>query len=265
MAKIKAGFPLNGTLGNYSIYKRKGTEKIVIRAKGGPSNELIKTSPRFAATRKSNKEFSGAGMASGKIQRAMYAVTHLADPVLSGRLTSVATMIQKLDTENPVGKRSLLFSRLPNILNGFALNIDIPFDSYVSSALDATVSRAALSASITVPKLTPKLNFHPPQDYELYRVIAVLGIVPDMQLGLYEYEPVNPNTQYFPRQSQTEWASVFRISPETSLTIQLPEHSNFDTSCSLVLSVGIEFGKYLTEGLVKAGKQVGSAKILSNS
>lgn len=264
MAKVKTSFPITGKFGNYSRYTRKGSDQIITRSRGGGSKSKIKKSKKAANVRLSNSEFAGAGKTSGKIQCAMYAVKHLAEPVLSGRLTAVATQIQKRDLENSVGKRSILFSKYPGILNGFSINADIPFDTYLKNPMEYSISRSNLSATIVVPELMNKINFDTPAGFPLYRVIAVLGIVPDMIRGATEYEPVNNRIIYAPRQDQTDWIAVKSKPTSRSLNIQLLENSNFDDSCSLILCVGIEFGKYVSDELVTPGKDVGSAKILAH-
>jgi hypothetical protein len=47
MAKLDGNFGFTGTLGKLSAYKKKGTEGIVLRTKGGPSRDQVKHAAAF--------------------------------------------------------------------------------------------------------------------------------------------------------------------------------------------------------------------------
>jgi hypothetical protein len=59
MAEMTPGFSLVGSISNLSAYKRRGSDKIIVRTKGGPSKEQINRLPSFKGLRNRNKEFGG--------------------------------------------------------------------------------------------------------------------------------------------------------------------------------------------------------------
>jgi hypothetical protein len=63
MAELK-GIPFIGSLGTLSAYKRKDSDKIILRGKGGPSKEQIKNGAQFELTRHNISEFGGRSKAA---------------------------------------------------------------------------------------------------------------------------------------------------------------------------------------------------------
>ena len=255
---------LPANLGSHSAYYMKGCDHLVIRTKGGPSKAMFKTSPRFANVRKNNDEFGAAGMAAGKIVRAMYAIKHLSDPHIAGRLTSIATIIKKLDTVNILGQRTIAFSKYPHVLEGFDLNRELAFDTVVKNGIATSISREDLTATVILPDLIPRANFNIPWNYPLYRIILVFGVIPDIRNGRQGYGPANSQTKYFPVQEQTEWTAAYDVRKSEEIVLQLPRESNFDETSSLILSIGIEAGKYVTNTIIEPVKDVGCGKICSH-
>jgi hypothetical protein len=132
MAKISPTIPFSNTLGDSSVYKMEGLDKLVIRAKHGPSKEQIETEPRYAKFRLSQFELKGAGKATSQICLAIFAVTHLKDHNYSGSLTKICRLMQAEDASRPLGERPILFSTNGRILSGFNLNKKIIFDSVLT-------------------------------------------------------------------------------------------------------------------------------------
>ena len=59
MATIKGPVQLEGGVGGMSFYTRRGSDKIIVRTKGGPSKQAIKNSPGFENLRLNQKEWIG--------------------------------------------------------------------------------------------------------------------------------------------------------------------------------------------------------------
>lgn len=70
MAQITQGLAFTGSISNLSAYKMRGSDKIILRTKGGPSKNMIKKSPRFEITRRLNVEFGGRATATKWIRNA---------------------------------------------------------------------------------------------------------------------------------------------------------------------------------------------------
>src|SRR5688572_9751206 len=146
MAEMTPGFSLVGSISNLSAYKRRGSDKIIVRTKGGPSKEQINRKSTFANLRKRNKEFGGRSTACSWIRRALNPQLPLADYNIAGPLNALLRPVQELDTLSEQGKRNIFLSRQPHLLSGFSLNRTYTFDAIVRNPLAFALSRDTLSA-----------------------------------------------------------------------------------------------------------------------
>lgn len=258
----KTDFPFPGSFGAYSIYNMRGTDKMVIRLKAGPSAEKIKKDPKFEKSRNQQSIFGVGSTTAKMIREAMFSITHLADFRLHGHFVKLNTAIMAMDTENPHGKASIVFSRGLHLFEGLSLNRQITFDSVVTTTVAYALDRNNCKATIQLPALLPGLNFNSPWNYPFFRFRINLGILRDViykeDIG---YEPQNPDPNEETVVFDTEWAPV-KV-PYASQQIELQvANPVFDESCHLLLSIGIEFGSQ-SKGTIQHVKYAGCGKILS--
>ena len=107
MAKANINIPINGKLGDYSAYKMKGVDHLVVRSKGGPSEHQMKNAPEFIRVRENMSEFAGLGKAAGKILNECYGVKQLSDYSLTGDIPKISKIIQKRDVEKKLNNRPI--------------------------------------------------------------------------------------------------------------------------------------------------------------
>ena len=259
---MKSAFnlPISNNIGDYSVYKMRGSDKLIFRSKGGPTKEQIKTRDAFSRTRKLNSEFSAVTKCAGKIKRAIFGVKDLSDFNLNGGLTKILMYIKNLDTTSMVGQREIIISKYRSFLEAFSFNRGNPFDSIVTTPVSFTISRGQLKATVQFPELQPGINFNPPASFGFYRFIAVFGIVSDVKLIGKSLNPANPLVNYNPVQFRTDWLRPgLSFLPEELI---LDNAIVIDDSCTMMLSVGIEFGVVYANGVVEAVKNMGSGKVL---
>jgi len=262
MAKMLPGFAFTGSLGNVSAYTMRGSDKIILRTKGGASKKKIKTSPGFAKTRKLNSEFGGRSKAAAWIMKMIWPQKALADYNISGALNALIKPIQAMDEENELGQRNIYFTRSPRLLEGFSLNKKYPFDSIIRNPLSCTLSRDELSAEIDYPELLPGINFIVPGNYPLYSLIATLGIIPDMLYAPTGYHAKKGYDKIFMKTAETQWYPVLNGSPASMMKIKL-DGVTPDQSFSLVLAIGIRLGTMSGSSEVRQLKHSGAARILA--
>ena len=262
MAKVSPVIPFSNTLGDFSVYKMKDVEKLVIRAKHGPTKEELATLPQYEKFRLYQSEFRGAGKAASFISQAIFAIKHLADTGYVGKLTKICKIIQSEDPDHHLGERSILFSSYGSILTGFNLRKKNPFDTVVNHQPSFSISRSALSATIELPKLHPGINLQNPWQLPLFRFILCLGIIPDMNLKAAKYCPVKPTMKLNPVKVVTPWYSTKSVFEAMTQVITLKDGIVLDASGTLVLSAGIEFGYGLTDSVGEAVKDAGCGKVL---
>ena len=249
MATLQPGFFFTGTLGNISAYKMKGTDKIILRQKGGPAKKKIQTSARFERTRENISEFSGRSVAARLLRRAMQPVAGFADHNLVNSLQPLFKKVQEADLQRLRGQRHVCLSQAPHLLQGYSLNRRTHFDSVVRSPVVCTLSRDTLSATLELPALVPGINFFPHRTHPLFSLVLTLGIMPGVYYNNDGYRAPREYDQLSTVHSSTEWQFVDKGCAARSLQLSLPaapagEHV-------LVVTVGICFGS-IKEGAVVA-------------
>lgn len=288
MAKVIAG-PGAGFLGSVdalSFYKMKGVEGTIVRRKGGPSKEKIKTSPNMLATRRSNSEFGGRAKTAKWIMRALQYHKSLADHNIAGPLNALLRPVQALDSTNGLGQRSVRLSANPQILKGFSLNRNNPFDAAIRYPVEYVLVQETGSAMVQVPELRPGINLFAPEKYPWFSIVVSLGVVPDI-IFTQSNEPVHPDYDAFtdpaakpalhkytythpdyemldapPIGMVTAWSPVKKGIPATALELQLPLFPP-DDHFTLVLAIGIMYGIQEDANTIRQAPNAGSAKVLA--
>ena len=264
MAKASFNLPFNhpfsASMGGFSMFTRKDSDKIIFRSKGGASANKILNDKAFASTRLQMSEFGGCSSAARMMREAMVSVKDLSNLSLHGQFVKLASRLRDMDT-NPRGTRSIIFSRGKYLIDGFSLNRITTFDSVISSPVTFSIERNTYTAVVQLPPLSPGMNFNSAWTYPFYRFKINLGILRDLVFEEKKgYHPVLTDPKEYTATLDTEWneAKNKQIGQEVGIHISNPV---FNESCHLMLSIGIEFGTS-EEGKIKAIKHAGCGKIL---
>ena len=262
MAQVSGGLGITGSMGNFSIYRMRGSDKLVLRQKGGASKQRIKKDPNFEQTRMNNNEWAGSALMARIMNNGLFAVKHLADHGYFGKLTAVCKAIQSDDGENQKGKRAVRLSQSPYKLEGFGYNKYNPFDTVLRHPLQYAVDRNAGKAVVQLPEIVPGLNLRNPLNQPFCRFVFALAAVADMVYseGRKCYIPVS-DRQYQTAVQHTEWCPAKEKQQPQELTLQIGNWQP-EEGVSLVLAVGVEFGQPLGGGEIRFTKYGGAAKVL---
>lgn len=255
MAIMKNPLQFTGSLGHLSAYTVQGSDKVILRTKGGASKKKIKTSPKFARTRENNSEFGRCAKVASSIRAAIWPVKHMADYNFTPPLIALAKHVQGMDKKNARGKREVAFSQHRYLLEGFNLNRRNPFDSVVRHPLSCNLNRAAATAAIQLPHLVPGVNFRIPWQWPVFRFVAALGIMDD------HGRQGNTSTGYAVLM-QTEWHPVLQPFPSQILELEF-SHAALLKSSTFLLSIGIETGMPMSNTIINPARYGGCAKILA--
>ena len=261
MATYKGPFNMQGSLHNLTFYHRRDIDKDIVRQQSGPSREEILNDPRYALTRLNISEFDGCSKGSKWIRRVLQPLDAVRDYNWAGTLTGLLKPVQQLDDENPLGKRSVRLSLHPHLLEGFVLSKKTQLETLLRTPLVGQIDKTGLTAQVVVPELWPGRNFKPRVPYPYYRVVASLGVVPDLVYSPYGYTPNEVPGQNRPQVAYSEWMGVKTKLPETVLQLTLPYPIGF-THFALVLAVGISFGAPGVLGQISAVPYCGSGRIV---
>ena len=259
----KASFlnlPLVGSVGGYSIYHRKDCAKPIIRAKGGATAERFWKDPKMAGSRRNSINFGGISTTGKSVRHAMMNVVMLGHSNISGDINSLVSKIKKL---SPVANKQnqILFNGGLHLLKGYNLNKVNVFDAVVSTPVEFEVNRITHKAILQLPLLTPGVNVKNPWKLPYFRFVMNLGIIRDMHFDGTKYQSMTPVIADHTILETTEWASVLVTHLPQSFEFQF-DNPVFDDHCYLMLSVGIEFGSQVEDG-IGAVKGASCGKILT--
>ena len=262
MAKVSITSLFSNSLGDYSVYKQRGVDKLIIRFKGGPSAEKIKKWPQFASVRIQQSEIRGMGKFSQYLAQNSKGVKHLADYNYAGNFSKIGRLIQKMDTVSEAGKSAVMFSSFRSLIQGFNFNREHPFNSVVTPMPQFTISRSESKATVTFPDLYPGINIQSHWNFGLCRFIITLGLIPDLVHSDKGYKTACSDFTPAHSTRQGEWLSASSKIDAFSMEVFLSQGAKFNESVSLLLSVGIEFGMHISESVIQPVKHAGCAMIL---
>jgi len=264
MARLSGNLDFTGSIGNLSAFKRKGTDGTLLRSKGGASKDKIMHDPSFANTRKNNDEFGGAASAGKALRNAFGRVGHISGGSV-GYINKFTRALANMDMVNELGRRAVHFSETRQYLEGFNLNKYLLLNSILRQQVTGTVSRDSGSASLVIPALVPGINFKIPPAYQLYCFVPMLAVLPDFTHKSTIkpfYRPVQPVT-YHTEEGTSGWFAAKEHVPEQHFNLQLKNFTGLHDSHSLLLCLGIEFGRPLSSQLVETIRQSGAVQILA--
>lgn len=261
MAILEEGIAFTGSLGRLSAYKMKGSDKIIIRKKGGPKRKQVLNSKNFERTRENMKEFSGLALPVRAIRSHLLCVRHLSDHNFTPKLTSICKKIQLLDPIGERGKRSIYLSQHRYMLAGFRLHKKHPFLNIVTGPVSCTFNRETKSAVIQLPGLIRGINLLLPWKQPLYRFRLSLGLVPDITFEGKEYNEYSD--EWADTNLETAWQVASEPFQSQTVELKLGKPGPIKDSHTLVLSIGIEMGTPTPYGEIEEVKYAGSACILT--
>jgi len=261
MATLNEGLEITGSIGNLSAYKIRGSDKIIVRRKGGPKRKQVLNSKKFERTRENMKEFQGVGMAVKAIRSPLIHVKRLAEHNFTSTLTRICKKIQVLDHAAENGRRGIYLSRHRYMLAGFRLNKQYPFVSIVTGPIDVSLNRESKSAMIQLPQLIEGVNLNIPWKRPLFRFCMSLGIVPDVIHDSKDYN--NYPAEWAVAKLDTAWYLATEPFEPQTLKLKLDVRGAIKDSQTLVFAIGIEMGAPGVSGQVEEVKYAGSACILA--
>ena len=266
MPFLEGPFAFTGTLDQFSAYRMRGVDGIIVRRKGGPSAEKVKTSPSFKNTRHTMSEFGGCSRHGSYVRMAMLQIRHLSDYNFGSDINSILRQVQLRDGTGEWGRRQITLSEHTRMLEGFSTMRKAPsFDSVVRTPVYYTMDRTNRSARVEIPELMRDINYFPQNNHAMFRLTITLGIVPDVTFNIPTKEYLPPtwyDRAYYSKSISTMWNPSLEGMKSTILelaTDALPP----DDRWTLMLSIGIEYGAFREYGEIKAVARVGAAKILA--
>jgi hypothetical protein len=261
MATLDEGISFTGSLGKLSAYKIKGSDKTILRKKGGPTRKQVLTSKNFERTRENMKEFSGVVVAVRAVRSALIHVKHLSEHNFTPTLTSICKKIQVQDSIGSKGQRSILLSQHRYMLAGFRLHKKHPFLNIVTGPVGRIINRDTKSAVIQLPGLVKGINLHLPWKQPLYRFCMTLGVISDVVYEKGEYN--GHSEEWADTNLHTAWHVVTEPFQAKTVELKLDIPGEIKDSQTLVFAIGIEMGSPGPYGNIESVDHAGAACILA--
>jgi hypothetical protein len=263
LAILTDGIQFTGSISNLSAYRMRGSDKIILRRKGGASRKQIQKDPAFESTRNLNYEWAAVTWAAMNIRAGLAALKPLADYNISGPLNALVKKIQSSDTLNPKGRRSILFSRQPESLNCFHFNRQTIFDSVVRQPLDVQIDRATATIDVTLPLLQPQINFFPNPRYAYFRILMACTSLSDFvcKEGSTDYQAPPSNMPGY-EHAASPWAPTQMSQEPASFRMVPMKDFPLMQDMILIFGAGIQYGMPGADGSIQPVPHAGAARII---
>ena len=261
---------MTGSIRGVSFYTNVGSDKVIMRTKGGAKKKRIATGAEFANLRKHQTEWSGCVQFAQAMRCAIGDTYRLADYNLSPVWNGMGKKLLKMDTENEAGSRRLRLSEYKQEFEGFNFNRKYPFTSILKVSILSELNRKTLQATVTVPRINTSNDLQNIQRLPYFRLIVCIGAVTDLKYnpdGLSsKYENAANDLQGMSNSIVSEWHSTNDILPQHTISVglrkEIPAMLTDDTT--VLLSMGVEFGNVGFGGQINEVKRAGCGKILAS-
>jgi hypothetical protein len=234
--------------------------------KGGASRRQIKTKPAFEKVRLNNSEWAGCTRMGSLIRRAFYTMKNVEDYSVNGALNALCKQIQQADTDNLLGRRGVYLSRHKELLTGFTFSTKQVFESVLRVPVSTTLDRVTGVAQVDIPEFNTELSLYNFRSLPYFRIKGILAGAPDMTYPEDKKEYVKLHEGYCSKSEgiyESEWMNALGVIPAMSFTLKYPLVENpIPDDVTLILSLGIEFGKLAVNGKPDTVKYAGSGKIV---
>lgn len=266
MAIIKPPFEMTGSISGISFYKRYGSDKVYMRTKGGAKKFTILNSPKFKKLRVHFPEWAACIKMSRVLCGTMDSVIHLADFNVSATMNGLSKKMMAPDKDHPIGQRTIQLSACRYMLDDFQLNKIHTFASILHVTPSWEIKRETMEATVKIPYINTAIHLVNPFNYPFFRIITILGIASDMvfEEETKKYTPTLTKKNGCIDVQRTGWYSTNRVIEPQELNPNFVKLSNLSerTDISLVLSIGVEFGKPDQDGQPLQVKRAGGARVL---
>lgn len=262
MARLSAPFTLSGTFGQLVAYQRKDIAGTLVRTPSNLTRQRFRSDPCFANSRRTATEAGGRSTAAKALRHLLHPLAAVRDHNWHAALTGTLTAVQHRDRESVYGQRSVLFSRHGSLLEGYGLSRRTPFEQLLRSPVATALSRESLEAQLTLPELIAGVNFFAPSTLPYFRLVGVLGAVPDLFYTPQGYQAEGDYRGVYPQAVYSDWYPVIGGAPATTLALQLSQPPP-NRSFGLVLTVGVVMGTVNQWGRTEPVSYTGSARIVA--
>jgi hypothetical protein len=264
MGILNSDLPFTGSIKGLTAYKMRGSDKIVLRAKGGATQKQIQKLAAFEPTRNLNDEWKGVTTAALRIRAGLSALKTVADYNISGPLNALVKKIQTMDTVNPKGKRSIQISLYPDLISSFSYNRQTLFDSIIRQPLTVNMDKTTGIIDVVVPTLQQSINFFSDPRNMYFRMIFGCSSVGDYVFAEGSKKSYRTINYLLPNYKATygEWLPTNIQQPSASFQLKPFDSYLPGPNMTLVFGAGIQYGRLAPDNTIQPVPYAGAARIL---
>ena len=244
MARQKGLVKYSGTMGGVRHFKIKGLTGDFAGMAGGPTDSQIKNDAVFKRTRENMSEFGGSAVAAKSVRVGLaQIIKQYSDSRLTGRLTKIMKEINKEDTGNPRGERSVLVSANQSMLAGLNFDVNTSLAGIFNAPYNLSNALTRDSSTFKVQPFEPSSLINAPAGATHFRLMNAISVVSDFVFNATtgKYEPTDPTLS---EMSAIEFSHYTDLTTTTPLIVMNPTLAGPPTmtgSVSVLNCIGIEF------------------------
>ena len=243
MAQLKGPLQFTGSIGNFRSYYDKRLKRYILSTKGGASRELILNSPEFERTRENMKDFAACSMWASLLRKALLCVAALYRGNYFSNIVKYGKNIQKFDTVNIKGKRSVASSMASHLLKLINFNEDQPFSMAFCNPVKVVFSDDKKRVTLQISDFQSYGQLHWISPFQSYRFTLVIAQLADMVWNETElkYLPIVKGLEHLTVTTVSDWQNRITDKIEVNLEASFAAPALQQLGTTVVVVMGIEF------------------------
>ena len=244
MARQKGLVKYSGTMGGVRHFKIKGLVGDFAGLAGGPTDSQIKNDAAFIRTRENMSEFGGSASCAKSIRVGLaQVIRQYSDPRLTGRLTKLMKEINKEDTGNPRGQRSVLVSANQAMLAGLNFDVRTNLAGIFNAPYTLTNPTTRDAAQFKIVAFDPMNLINAPSGATHFRLMNAITVVSDYVYNgtTGQYEPTDPTLNELSDVQFSAYTDLTTTTSTITIDTTLPGPPTMTGSTSVLNIIGIEF------------------------
>ena len=265
MTIFKGPFDLEGSFGNFRIYKDPVLGITILSGKGGPSAEKMKTLDSLAGARECAHELGGRSKWASNLKTSLSDVNHLMYQRCFNKISTAGSHIQKQDIESPHGFRTIAVSCYPEVLYGIDFNQRFPFRNVFKGNPVIDLSSDKKAITVSIPEFIPSKDINWGLKFGYFRFYLVAAQVSDMQVnpGGGKYEPVVERLETLSVCTVGDWLPRNSLPVDVLLQASFEQPALTSPGTVVVVALGVELSTSLQHGQPYAAPRSGSMGIIA--
>jgi hypothetical protein len=251
MARLTGPLQFTGSVGTIRSYYDKRLKCYILSTKGGASRELILHNPNLARTRDNMNEFTACSMWASRLRKALSSMVTLYRGSYFSNIVSYGKNIQKFDTVNKNGKRSVESSKAPHLLKLINFNVDEPFDMVFCYPFNVSFSDDKKRVTLQISGFQSYGQLHWISGFQSYRFTLVILQLADMVWNETErrYKPSVAGLERLSVTTVSDWYDRSTEKVDINLEASFAEPALQQPGTTVAVALGIEVSGYSTKDL----------------